>query len=85
MFRRVPEQSINGDCDMAATKPPLKIIRRKVVEDRTGYTRSTIYSEMAVGRFPKQIKLGPRSVGWLEEDIEEWIAARVAEAKGGAQ
>ena len=26
-----------------------------------------------------RVKLGPNSVGWIAEEIDEWIAARVAE------
>jgi prophage regulatory protein len=30
---------------------------------------------MKEGTFPQQLKLGTRSVGWLESEIESWIAA----------
>jgi prophage regulatory protein len=50
------------------------ILRRKEVESRTGLSRSTIYHRIKEGTFPKQIKLGARSVGWLESEIESWIA-----------
>ena len=29
------------------------------------------------GKFPKPIKLGLRSIGWLGEEIEEWVRQRV--------
>ena len=29
--------------------------------------------------FPRSVPLGSRTVGWLEHEIHEWIAARVAE------
>ena len=50
-----------------------RILRRNEVEDRTGLSRSTIYSQMEDGRFPKSVSLGARSVGWIEEEIEDWI------------
>ena len=31
------------------------------------------------GRFPRRIRLGENRVAWLRSEIEEWIAARVAE------
>lgn len=31
------------------------------------------------GRFPRRMKLGPNSVGWLESEIDEWIASRLTE------
>lgn len=31
------------------------------------------------GRFPKRIHLGEASVGWLEHEIDSWLAERIAE------
>jgi len=56
-----------------------KIIRLREVMNRTGLSRSTIYSLMSRGDFPKNIRIGSNSVGWLESEIEEWIQARMAE------
>ena len=52
------------------------ILRRPRVTDKTGLSRSTLYEAIKRGEFPAQVKLGARSVGWLESDIEAWIAAR---------
>ena len=56
---------------------PSQILRRHDVESRTGIPRSTIYAKMASGDFPASIKLGARSVGWLESDIENWIKSKL--------
>lgn len=56
----------------------LKMLRRKQVEAITGLSRSSIYSKMETGTFPKQIKLGERAVGWLGDEIQAWLASRVA-------
>lgn len=54
-----------------------KILRINMVIERTGLSRSTIYAEIAKGRFPKQVQLtGARSVGWLESAINKWINSR---------
>jgi prophage regulatory protein len=55
----------------------LSILRRKQVEKRTGLSRSTIYLRIQNGSFPRPIKLGARAVGWLENEIEEWLTARM--------
>ncbi|CAE08180.1 conserved hypothetical protein [Parasynechococcus marenigrum WH 8102] len=39
----------------------------------TGLSRSTIYSHMSQGLFPKQSKVGTRIAVWLESDILSWI------------
>lgn len=56
---------------------PESILRRPVVESRTGLKRSSIYELMARGAFPSPVRLGPRAVGWLASDIEAWIESRV--------
>ena len=59
------------------------ILRRQQVQSRTGLARTTIYDKLDVksGRhdpsFPRQIKIGSNSVGWLESEIEAWIQSRV--------
>ncbi len=53
------------------------ILRLPSVRSRVGYSRSSIYSFVAKGKFPKPLRLGPRAIGWLESDIELWIASRV--------
>jgi prophage regulatory protein len=55
----------------------LSILRRKQVEKRTGLSRSTIYLRIQKGTFPRPINLGVRAVGWLENEIEAWLAARM--------
>ena len=64
----------------------LAIIRRKQVEARTGLSRSTIYLRIAQGTFPAPVNLGSRAVGWVQSEIDHWLAARIAESrKPGAQ
>ena len=55
----------------------ISILRRKKVEKRVGLSRSTIYQKMQEGSFPKPINLGPRAVGWIENEIENWLMDRV--------
>jgi prophage regulatory protein len=31
------------------------------------------------GKFPKHLNLAPQTIGWLEEEIDAWVAARAAE------
>lgn len=61
---------------------PVMILRRKQVQQRTGLSRSTIYLRIAQGTFPKAVSLGARAVGWLDVEIEEWLASRVELSRG---
>lgn len=40
----------------------------------TGVPRSTWYVLMTNGLAPKPVKLGPRSVAWLEHELESWMS-----------
>jgi prophage regulatory protein len=51
----------------------LAILRRRQVEAKTGLSRSTIYSRMQAGTFPRAISLGGRMVGWRAGDIEQFL------------
>ncbi|WP_249554930.1 AlpA family transcriptional regulator [Shewanella sp. 8A] len=62
----------------------MKLIRLKKVSELTGLGRSSIYNYMTEGRFPKSVKLGPRLVAWVEEEVQAWIAARIGERDGVA-
>ena len=46
------------------------------VENRAGIKHSAIYRKMATGDFPRARALGPRTVRWLESELEEWIRTR---------
>jgi prophage regulatory protein len=56
----------------------IRILRRGQVQSLTGLCRSAIYQLISSGQFPRSIPLGPRSVGWIESEISEWIRSRVA-------
>lgn len=62
----------------------LAVLRSPQVESRTGLARSSLYALIASGQFPAPIRLTPNTVGWLEHEIERWIAqrAKASRAKG---
>ncbi len=55
----------------------LRILRLPEVISRVGLRRASIYLHISKGSFPKPISLGARAVGWLESEIDGWIAARI--------
>jgi prophage regulatory protein len=48
------------------------------VTTASGEGRSTLYSRISQGLWTKPVRLGPRSVGWPEYEVEALIAARIA-------
>lgn len=73
----------NASCrDGNAQDPSQIIMKRKQVEQRTSLSRSAIYDKLSPNSprhdptFPKQVKLGAASVGWLKSEIDAWLASR---------
>ena len=56
-----------------------RILRKPEVRERTGLSDPTIFRKESAGEFPRRVCLGARSVGWLESEIEDWIASRAAD------
>ena len=58
-----------------------RILRRQLVESQTGLSRSKIYDLITRDEFPRPIKIGARTVGWVEADIAAWINQKIDAAK----
>lgn len=58
-----------------------RIIRRTELQTKLRVGRSTIYGWMAAGLFPRPIKLGPKSVGWIEDEIDQWVLDRMGDRR----
>lgn len=57
------------------------ILRLPAVKTRTGLSRSTIYLRVAEDRFPKPISLGARAVGWVDAEVEAWLAGQIEQSR----
>lgn len=53
-------------------------------KELTGVSEPTIRRWVKAGMFPKPIPLGPNRVGFLQSEIEQWLAARI-EARARAE
>lgn len=42
-------------------------------------SRATLYREIKLHNFPAPVRLSARSVGWLQEDVAQWLDARIAQ------
>jgi prophage regulatory protein len=60
----------------APTKPQDRFLRLPEVRSTVGVCRTTLWNWISAGNFPAPHKLGTRSVGWLESDIQNWITSR---------
>ena len=57
------------------------IWRLPAVMAHTGLSRSTIYHKVSTGDFPSSINLGPRAVGWIAEEIIDWINEQIEKSR----
>lgn len=58
------------------------LIRLPEVQRRTGYSKAWIYRLIKENAFPKSVKIGFRSIAFVESEIDEWINQRIAESRG---
>lgn len=56
--------------------PQRRILRGEEVYRMLGVDASTIYRWRRAGKFPKPMRLGGNSIGWLEQEIIDWLANR---------
>jgi prophage regulatory protein len=53
-----------------------RILRIKDVIKITALSNSTIYELIKSNDFPRPKRIGKRAVGWLENDIQNWVDSR---------
>jgi prophage regulatory protein len=59
-----------------------RILRLPAVIEKSGLGRDSIYRLARKGEFPKPIKLSERASGWLEHEVDAFLAKRAAERDG---
>lgn len=57
-----------------------KLIRMRTVVEITGLSKSYIYSLYKENLFPKPVPIVPggTAVAWVEKEVHDWIAERIA-------
>lgn len=63
---------------MSSPTHQYQINRRPEVLKRFGISNTCLHSRINEGVFPPPIPLGGRSVGWLEHELDQTLAAMVA-------
>lgn len=57
----------------------LRVIRKPELLSTVGLSDPTIWRLEKAGKFPKRIRLGGNSVGWIDREISQWLKAKAAE------
>lgn len=58
------------------------LLRISKVLDRTGLSRSVLYSKVAAGTFPPPVKISDRAIAWPSDQVTSWIEQTI---RGGSQ
>ena len=75
---------MNGATTQAFEQVPLaRILRLRDVCHTTGLGRSMIYRLQQEKRFPQSVKITDYAVGWLEAEVQQWLAQRAASRDAG--
>lgn len=56
-----------------------RFLRMPAVREKTGLGRDSLYRLAHAGKFPKPIKISDRASAWLESEVDQWCASRIAE------
>lgn len=65
--------------DTNKPNPVAKFWRKRAVCTFAGFSPSTLDRRISAKDFPAPIKLGPNTIAWLAEEVQQWAADRVAE------
>ena len=72
----------------AATVPSksgIALIRKDQLLQNIPLDASTLYEEIAQGRFPKPVKIGRRASAWLMSEVEAWLDGKLSTRNTGLQ
>jgi len=57
---------------------PMQLLKLAEVKQRTGYSRSTLYSYAQHGLFTRPVKIGERASAWPDYEVTAITQARMA-------
>ena len=53
-----------------------RVLRLKDVKEATGLSRSSIYALRKRELFPASVRIGPKAVGWFEDEVLGYLQLR---------
>lgn len=68
-----------------STVVALRMLRLPEVCQITGLKRAMIYRLQQQKSFPQNVKITDRAVGWVDAEVQAWLAKRIAARQGGTR
>ncbi len=56
----------------------MRILSKRQVKELVLYSPQHVARLEKAGQFPKRVLLGPNRVGWVEDEVLEWLKERLA-------
>ena len=61
----------------------MRFLRKAVAADRVGYHPEHLMRLVRQGKFPAPVHLGPRTVAFVEDEVNAWLWERPTAAQSG--
>lgn len=62
-----------------------RLVRKKEAAARVGFHPVHLMRLVKAGTFPAPVRIGPNSVAFVEDEVEAWIEAKMAEREASAE
>lgn len=60
----------------------MRMLSKRQLKELVLYTPQHIARLEAAGKFPKRVRLGPNRVGWVEDEVLDWLQRRIDRREG---
>ncbi len=58
-----------------------KLIRLPQVLELVGFKKTKLWKMVSTNEFPQPIKLSERVTVWIEAEVDDWVNAKISEAR----
>ena len=55
----------------------MRILSKRQLKELVLYSPQHVARLEAAGKFPKRVQLGPNRVGWVEDEVLDWLRMRI--------
>lgn len=55
----------------------MRMLSKRELKEMVLYSPQHIARLEKAGKFPKRVLLGPNRVGWVEEEVKDWLQQRM--------
>jgi predicted DNA-binding transcriptional regulator AlpA len=73
------------NASQVALPKPNRLIDFNKAQDRSGFSRSHLYEQIALNKFPRPIKMGTGRRGairFVEAEVDSWVQAKIESREG---